>query len=118
MEQFKHRLCATLGGMTVAEMEARMSQAELTRWMRFEAVEPFLPFRTDLVGGLVCSVVANVNRGKTVPAFDALDFMPFVLQKRRGEEEEVLRRQTVNAVDDVEVSLQMAVLRFGGTVRG
>lgn len=84
----------------------------------FESIEPFLPFRTDLAGGLICSIVANVNKGKTTPAFSALDFMPFAQRAQRQGEEEDLKKQTVKAADDVEVSLQMAVLRFGGRVRG
>lgn len=118
MEQFKHRLCLALGGMTVAELEDRMSQAELERWMRFEAMEPFLPFRVDLIGGLICSTLANVHKAKHVAAFDARMFMPLMIKAEREEEEKVLRTQTKNAVDDVEVTLQMAVLRFGGSVRG
>ena len=84
----------------------------------FESLEPFLPFRADLAGGLICSVIANVNKAKTVPSFSALDFMPFAQRAQKMEEEKELKKQTVGAVDDVEVSLQMAVLRFGGRVRG
>jgi hypothetical protein len=105
-----------LGGMTVGEMEARMGYGEFLRWSRFEAQEPFLPFRIDLVGGLICSVLANVNRGKTVPSFDALDFMPFM--KRSSENAEIEQRKAgmPEPVDEVEAGLQLAVLRLGGRV--
>jgi hypothetical protein len=100
--------------MTVAEMESRMGYGELRRWNRYEAQEPFLPFRVDLIGGLICSVLANVNKAKTVPTFSAMDFMPFLQKAVEATELEEKRGDMPAPVDEVEVNLQLAVLRLGG----
>ena len=62
--------------MTVAELEAEMGAGELNRWALFESVEPFPAARVDLAAGIIASVIANVNRKPTAPAFEPLDFMP------------------------------------------
>jgi hypothetical protein len=45
--------------MTVAELLARISSAELTEWMAFDAIEPFGEARADLRAGIVAAVTAN-----------------------------------------------------------
>jgi hypothetical protein len=102
--------------MTVGELETRMGHGEFLRWARFEAQEPFLPFRVDLIGGLVCSVLANINKGKATPAFSARDFMPLIQAMQEAAAEAEYRKKLHEPADQVEIDLQMAVLRFGGRI--
>jgi len=51
--------------MTVAEMLARISSAELTEWMAYEQVSgPLGGERDDVLMAILAAVVANGNRGK------------------------------------------------------
>ncbi len=62
--------------MTVAEMLARISSAELTEWMAFAQLEPFggdVPF---LGSAIVASTFANANRKQNSTALKVSDFMP------------------------------------------
>jgi hypothetical protein len=52
-----------------------MSLSELHRWREFALTEPFLPERVDLMGALVTSTLANINRAKNSAAFSIEDFM-------------------------------------------
>lgn len=101
--------------MTVAELEDRMSLAEVSRWARFEADEPFLSTRIDLAGGIVASVVANVNRGKGSPPYDALDFMPLLGQQRERATVEIARQRLgfPEPVDEEDAILQRLVAAYG-----
>jgi len=62
--------------MTVAELESRMSAAELREWMAYDRVSPIGPERGDLCAGIVAATVANCHRGKGRAAFKPTDFMP------------------------------------------
>ena len=62
--------------MTVAELLARISSAELTEWMAFAELEPFggdVPF---LGSAIVASTVANANRKQGTKAMPISEFMP------------------------------------------
>lgn len=62
--------------MTVGELLARVTSAELTEWLAFAEVEPFGEERADLRAGIVASTVAAgyVGKGKRAPG--PQDFMP------------------------------------------
>ncbi len=65
--------------MTVGELSARMSAAELAQWAEFAEVEPFGSHYDDLRAGSITSAVYNVNRDakKRADPFDPLDFCPW-----------------------------------------
>ncbi|GAA3223280.1 phage tail assembly protein T [Actinocorallia longicatena] len=51
--------------MTVAELLARISSAEITEWAAYEEIAgPLGPARGDIQTALVASTIANANRGK------------------------------------------------------
>lgn len=52
-------------GMTVEELHARMSVGEFRRWAQYLSEEPTIGERVDLIGGIIASTIANVNRGKS-----------------------------------------------------
>ena len=70
-------------------MTSGMSYPELLRWAAFYYMEGWPEYRADVRSGLICSVIANVNRDpeKRPEAFSVYDFMPF--QNRGGEEKVV-----------------------------
>lgn len=91
-----------------------MGAGEMHRWMAYEAVEPFLSTRVDLAGGIVASIVANVNRGKGSPAFDPLDFMP--IQASARDEAEARGRAALRfppPEDEDDAMLQRMVAAYG-----
>lgn len=92
-----------------------MSVAELQRWAIYESDEPFLGERVELMGGVVSSVIANVNRGKGTPPYDALDFMPLVSRERQRADEAALRarRGMPEPVSEEDAILQRLVLAYG-----
>lgn len=101
--------------MTVAELEDRISVAELHRWAAFEADEPFLSTRVDLAGGIVASVLANVNRGRSAAPFSAMDFMPILATKREQDNIEAarLRQRFPAPLSDEDAMLQRMVAAYG-----
>ncbi len=62
--------------MTLADLEHRMSAAELDEWALFARLEPFGDWRADLRAGIVASTIYNMNRGRDAPAKSPDDFMP------------------------------------------
>ncbi len=59
--------------MTVAELLARISSAELTEWEEFNRLEPFGEERADLRSAIVAATVAA---GAGVKGAKPADFMP------------------------------------------
>lgn len=53
-----------------------MSGQEFVDWMAYERLEPFGPLADEFRIGQVCATLANINRGKDSPSFEAGDFMP------------------------------------------
>jgi hypothetical protein len=50
----------------------------MTEWRAFDSVEPIGAWRTDYGFGMLCALLANINRKKGAPPFKAMDFMPFM----------------------------------------
>lgn len=64
-------------GKTVGELESTLSSNDLSEWMAYFRVEPFGEDRKDLRMGILASVIANSNRGKSQRPFKPSDFMPY-----------------------------------------
>jgi hypothetical protein len=68
--------------MTVAELLARVSSKELTRWMIFSQLEPFGSEAYFLGHAVTASTFANANRKKGRKPFKLKDFMPTFGRKK------------------------------------
>jgi hypothetical protein len=97
-----------IGGVTVDELMDRLSFREFTDWQAFASSEPFLPQRVDLMGALVASTIANVNRGKGRRAYSITDFM--LIEKRVAEAD----APTAEAADN---HLQRVIIGLGGKIK-
>lgn len=58
-----------------------MSSYEVALWEAEFRRSPWDEFRGDLQAGIIAATIANVNRGKTTPAFSPADFMPYLTQE-------------------------------------
>lgn len=86
---FRFRLALALG-MTVGELESRMSNRELHEWAEFSGLYPFMPERMDFVGGVVASTIANVHRGRGQKAFSPDDFIADYSRKSKIDDPELM----------------------------
>lgn len=81
--------------MTVAEIEDRMSAAELGEWFEFFNLEPWGWEADCFRSGIVAATVANVHRDtsrKKTP-FEASDFIPGFVKKPKKIEGKILKAQ-------------------------
>lgn len=53
-----------------------MSSYDIAEAMAYDRLDPCGEERADLRAGIICSIIANVNRGKNTEAFTPSDFMP------------------------------------------
>jgi len=65
-------------GCTVGELLDRVDSRELTEWMAFDAIEPIGSWRDDYNSGMLCSLLANINRRKGAAPIPPQAFMPFM----------------------------------------
>ena len=70
---FSHRLALALG-MTVGDIERRMSGSELISWRLFDAEWGLPDVVGDTQNALMCTVIANCNRSSNSPAFEIDEF--------------------------------------------
>ena len=70
--------------MTVSELLERISSAEVTEWMAFDAIDPFGEPRADLRNGMICAVTANHSFAPPTSPRRPSDYMLFseMVQKR------------------------------------
>ncbi|API58860.1 hypothetical protein BSL82_05665 [Tardibacter chloracetimidivorans] len=61
--------------MTLAQLEASLSHAELVRWMAYDAVEPIGQRRIDDGFRLLAALIYSANRGKDSPELGPEDFL-------------------------------------------
>jgi hypothetical protein len=94
--------------MTVEEVHAKMALGEFYRWADYMAEEPLLPDRVDIIGGVIASTIANVNRAKGATAFTHLDFMPIA---------KAIQQRHLDALDEEQFAL-MQMERFRVIVGG
>jgi len=76
--------------MTVSELLARISSAELTEWMAFDAVDPFGEQRADLRTGIVAAVTANHSFAPPESPRRPSDYMFFSDQQKREPDRGIL----------------------------
>ena len=62
-------------GRTVNELEYSLSSSELMEWVALYELEPFGVGRDNDHAAMQTAMLANINRGKNVPAFKIDDFM-------------------------------------------
>ena len=67
--------------MTKKELLTRMDSYEIQEWLEYSKVEP-LEYRADLRAGIICAVIANVNKGKRKAPYKPEDFMPEKAKKK------------------------------------
>lgn len=66
-----------IGGVTVGELQRRMSASEFEEWKIFYQLEPFGELRADLRAGTIAAITANAHRDakKRRQPFTPRDFM-------------------------------------------
>jgi hypothetical protein len=74
--------------MTVGELLARISSAELTEWMAYDAIEPFGEERADLRAGIVAAVTANHSFAPPAKPRQPADYMLF--REKQAESDGIL----------------------------
>ena len=62
--------------MIRSEMLERMPASEFNEWMILEKIEPFGDRRADVLAGMICSIIANVNRGPKARPMPVDKFIP------------------------------------------
>lgn len=62
-------------GRTVQELDNTLSSTELSYWIAYYSLHPFGSDRDNIHSAIISATIANVNRGKNQPAFNAEDFM-------------------------------------------
>jgi hypothetical protein len=82
--------------------------------MRYEADEPFLGTRIEVMGALVAATLANVNRGRGQLPFSAEEFMPWLPAMQEQEAAERRRQAIAGDADAEDAILQRLVLAGGG----
>jgi len=60
----------------VRELLSRTTSADIAFWVAYYKMDPWDETREDLRTGIVSSVIANVNKGKSGRPFTPADFMP------------------------------------------
>jgi hypothetical protein len=61
--------------MSVARARREIDRREFVQWQVYESLEPGEPFRSDWRMARVCSLIANIHRGKGPPV-RLSDFLP------------------------------------------
>jgi len=73
-----------------------MTSYEFAEYIALEEISPFLEERADLRIGILCALIANVNRDakKRPDPFVPADFMPFVPEevRKRGKQKSLGNR--------------------------
>ena len=91
---FTHDLALGLG-MTTGELSKRMTNAEFERWKKYYNKKPFGTEREGYNIAVLCSLIANIHRGKGKAAFKPSDFM----YKDAGEIKKTNIQQTMAALN-------------------
>lgn len=84
--------------MTVADLDSRLSSAELTEWMAFESVTgPLGRRRQDIQAATIAATIANANRGKGGRKFKLSDFLiPYGTSDRKSPEQMLSAIKSMN----------------------
>jgi hypothetical protein len=76
--------------MTVGELLARISSAELTEWMAFYAIDPFGNWRADFQTGILATVTANHSFNRPAEWRKPSDYMFFTDRQEREPDRGIL----------------------------
>lgn len=68
--------------MTVGDLHKRMTLEELEDWIRFFTFRRFPDEAQDMQHALLCSLVANLMRGKDQPASQVADWLVLQIDRR------------------------------------
>lgn len=68
------RLAMALG-MTLGQLKAQMTTAELRLWMAYSGFEPIGEQRADMRNGMLCALYGNSVRGKGQKKLSISDFL-------------------------------------------
>ena len=60
-----------------------MDSQELSSWIAYDSIQPVGELMDDFRTGLVCSVVANANKGKKGRSMTPVDFMPYFKKPKK-----------------------------------
>jgi hypothetical protein len=71
--------------MTVGDLLARISSAEFTEWMAFDAIDPFGEQRADLRTGIIAAVTANHSFAPPREQRRPSDYMLFEDKRQRDD---------------------------------
>ena len=63
-------------GCSVREAQQKISPDEFMDWIAYDRIQPIGPERADLLTGIQCATLANINRGRKQRAYRPKDFMP------------------------------------------
>ena len=85
---FCFRLALVLG-MTVAELNQRMSSRELSEWMAFYRIEPFGDVRGDVQAAVIAqsTLAPHMDKGKKPP--ELVELMPFTDNKKEQTQDDM-----------------------------
>lgn len=84
--------------MTVADLDSRLSSAELTEWMAYENMTgPLGRRRQDIQSATIAATIANANRGKGGRKFKLSDFLiPYGTSERKSPEQMLSAIKSLN----------------------
>lgn len=84
--------------MTVADLDSRLSSAELTEWIAFESITgPLGRRRQDIQAATIAATIANANRGKSGRKFKLSDFLiPYGTSDRKSPEQMLAAIKSLN----------------------
>ena len=71
------RLALALG-MTVGELEQRMSAHELSEWQAYDSIEPIGGFRTDYGFAMLAALYVNAHKKRGSQPSKVSEFMPWL----------------------------------------
>jgi hypothetical protein len=101
---FWHDLTALIGGVTVAELQERMSGQEFLDWIAWAKIRGmFGEERADLRNGLLCALLVNVATafaGKTGKA-KATDYMPYYEKPKPDPTDVAETKKQIQALESV-----------------
>lgn len=79
-------------GMTVHEMLAKLSRAELIEWMAYFQLEPWGSRMDDQRFGVVAATMANVMSSGSGKTFSSVDFFP----PKSEQERHILKQKQID----------------------
>jgi hypothetical protein len=101
-------------GKTVSELCEQLTSDELEDWLAFAREHLFPADLIDFHGAQLCTLLANINRSSTTPAFEERQFLASPWRRRRPEAELELGKSRTLSGAVSEARRIMAVMNGGG----